>query len=188
MSIVLEGKAIVNIARAEIVTEEDVPRTFVWETASKAGLEPTISEGNEEILRIKNRILATNRTEDILLGFLLTFSDNLFYGEIMSLVDGGIATYDEEDENKLIKYESPIAGEVVEKTPFTLNIYAEDKDIDGDPKGYVKFTFRHCKGKPVKYEIEDEVFMAPEVEMVSRPRTGESPVTIEFLDKLPEVA
>lgn len=186
-AIELEGKAIVNIVRAEIVTEETVPKTYVWTTASKAGLEPTISEGEENILRVKNRILATNRTEDILLGFDLTFSDNVFIGEVMALVDGGVATYDDVDEKKLIKYESPVAGIVVDRQLFTLNIYTEEKDIDGNAKGYVKFIFRHCKGKPVKYEIEDGVFMAPEVNVVSRPKTGESPASLEFLDELPSI-
>lgn len=184
---VLEGKAIVNIVRAEIVTEETVPKTYIWETASKAGLEPTISEGEENILRIKNKIVATNRTEDILLGFELTFTDNVFTGEVMALVDGGVATYDDIDTDKLIKYESPVAGEVVDRTLFTLNVYTEEKDIDGNPKGYVKFVFRHCKGKPVKYDIEDEVFMSPEIKMISRPKTGESPASLEFLDKLPAI-
>lgn len=184
---VLEGKPIVNIARAEIVTEEEVPRRYLWETASKAGLQPTISEGAENILRVKNRILATNRTEDILLGFELTFTDNVFIGEIMALVDGGVTTYDDVDTDKLIKYESPVAGAIVDRIPFTINIYCEEKDIDGDPKGYVKFVFRHCKGKPVEYEIEDEVFMAPEVKVVSRPKTGESPASLEFLDELPAI-
>lgn len=180
----LEGKAIVNIVKTVITTEETLPKSYSWTTASKAGLEPTISEGEEKILRVKNRILATDRTEDILLGFELTFTDNLFIGEVMSLVDGGTATM---ELDKLVKYEAPVAGEVVTRTPFTIDIYCEEKDIDGDPVGYVKFTFKHCKGKPVKYELEDGVFMAPEVKVVSRPKTGESPSTVEFLEELPTI-
>lgn len=181
----LEGKAICNIVKAEIITEEDVPVKYEWDTASEAGLEPTIHEGEEKILRVKNKILATNRTADILVGFNLTFKDNVFIPEVFALIDGGVAHYDDLEPDKLLKYEAPLAGSIVDRKLFTLNVYTEEKDIDGNPKGYVKFVFRNCQGKPAKYDIKDGEFMSPEVEMISRPKRGESPVTLEFLDELP---
>lgn len=181
----LEGKALVNITRAEVVTEEETPKIFAWETSSSASLEPHVSEGEENILRNKNKILATNKTEDILVGFNLEFEDNVMQPEMFALVDGGKITYDSINTDKVIKYESPIAGEVVKRTLFTLNIYTEEKDIDGETVGYAKFIYKHCKGKPISYEIKDGEFMVPKLSITSRPKAGESPSTIEFLDKLP---
>ena len=34
-------------------------------------------------------------------------------------------------------------GEVVNRTPFTVNIYTEEKDGDGETTGYLKFTCKH---------------------------------------------
>lgn len=183
----LEGKPLVNIVRAEIVTEEETPETFTFDTANEAGVEPSLSEGEETILRVKNIILATNRTEDIVIGYDLTLTDNVLHPEVFALIDGGTLTYDDVDTTKVIKYEGPEAGSAISRKKFTLNLYTEEKDNDGDVLGYAKFTFAHCKGKPVKYSIKDGEFQVPELTAKSRPKRGEKPVTIEFLDILSAV-
>ena len=61
----LTEKPIVNIVRTEIVTEEDVPKTYRFDTASEATYAAVVSEGKETVLRVKNEIKAINRTEDI---------------------------------------------------------------------------------------------------------------------------
>ncbi len=53
----LTEKPIVNIVRVEIVTEEDSPKTYRFDTASEATYAPVVSEGSETILRVKNTIL-----------------------------------------------------------------------------------------------------------------------------------
>lgn len=179
----MEDMALVNIVRTEIITEEDIPVTHTWETADEAGLVPDLSEGAEQILRVKNRIIATNRTEDIVIGFGINFKDNVFNPEVFALVDGGELIYDE-DETTVKKYKAPVAGIAVDRTPFTLSVYTEKKDMDGDILGYVKFIYKHCKGKPAEYSIKDGEFMVPELSMISRPKKGESPVEMEFLKTL----
>ena len=49
-------KPIVNIVRAELVTEETTPRTFRFNTATEATYAAVISEGTETVLRVKNEI------------------------------------------------------------------------------------------------------------------------------------
>ncbi len=79
-----------NIARVEIVTEEDVPRTFVLtDVASDADVTAYLSEGEEKILRIKNTIKAQNKTEDIVLGYDIKLAAATFIPEILAIVDGG---------------------------------------------------------------------------------------------------
>jgi hypothetical protein len=178
----LEGKPIVNIKKAEIITEETTPQTFTWDTASECEQSPDISEGEENVLRVKNTIYATDRTEDIVYGTTLTFSDNLFHPEVIEVIDGGTLVKDVEE--NIIGYDPPIIGTPVNRKKFTLNIYTEEKDADGEVVGYVKFSYPHCKGKPFKASVKDGEFFAPEYSCVSRPKKGEKPYSISFLTEL----
>lgn len=64
-------------------------------------------------------------------------------------------------------------------------IYTAEKDVDGADASYVCFNYLHCKGTPVNYSLVDGGFFAPELNFRSRPKKGERPVTIDFLDELP---
>lgn len=183
----LKGMPICNIVRTEMVTEEDTPRTFTWETASDAELEPVVSEGEEKTLRVKNTVYATNSTEDIVTGNDIKFTDNLLHPEVVAVIDGGTLRYDAQESTKIIGYDPPVMGQPVKRTKFALNVYTEEKDADGETIKYAKFSYPHCKGKPVKYSLKDGEFFTPEFTAKSRPKKGEKPYTIDFLDSLPSV-
>lgn len=182
----LESKVLANIVRVEIATIEAIPRKFRWETSSKASIKPFVSEGSEEILRVKNSILATNRYEDIVVGYDLEFEDNAFVPEVFALIDGGTLIYNELDPNKLERYDAPVVGLPVNRKLFNLSIYTEEKDIDGMAKSYAKLQLNNCKGKPAEFELEDGKFMVPKFSVASRPKAGESPTSLDFLDVLPD--
>ncbi len=172
--------ALANIARVDIKTEELSPKTFTLvDMANEATIEAHINEGEEKALRVKNTIKALNRLEDIVMGYDITLSAVTMQPEVLALVDGG--TWDSTDE----KYSAPPVGSPVSRTPFTLEIYTEDKDVDGDTKGYVCFSFLHCKGQPVNYNVEDGEFFSEELRAKSRPASGESPVEFQYMDELP---
>lgn len=172
----IEGMPIANIALAEVINEK-TSESFVFDTADKADVKPDLSKGKEDILRVKNRIIAMNRTEDICIGYNVKLTDNTFPPEVMCLVDGGTMTS--------TGYEGPEVGKAVDRTPFTLNLYSEEKDYDSTTKQYVKFTFKHNKGTPVEFKFEDGKFYVPEFESTSRPKKGEKPVYIEYVSSLP---
>ncbi len=178
--------ALANIARVEIVTEEDVPRTFILtDVASDADVTAYLSEGEEKILRVKNVIKAQNKTEDIVLGYDIKLVAATFVPEILAIVDGGTLRYDDLDPDKVVGYDAPVVGQVVERIPFTTNIYTEEKDGDGSTVSYVKFGYKNCTGKPVNYSLQDGEFYAPEFPIKSRSKLKQSPVKIDFLDELP---
>lgn len=183
----LQGMPLVNIRRVEIITEEDIPQKYIWETADKAKVVPEISKGKETTLRIKNKIYANDRTEDIVIGYNLEFQDNMFIPEVFALIDGGTVIYDKTDNTKVIGYEGAEIGTVVKRTLFTLNVYTEEKDQSGETIKYAKFLYKHCKGKPAEFDIEDGKFMVPKFKIESRPKQGEKPVKIDFLDELPVI-
>lgn len=175
-----------NIVRVEIETEETTPKQYrLTDVASEAEITAYVSEGQEKELRVKNVIKAQNKTEDIVKGYDIRLVSATMIPEILALVDGGTLKYDDVDPSKVIGYDAPVVGVPVERKPFSLHIYTEEKDVDGSTVSYVKFTYKHCKGTPVNYSIIDGEFFAPELTCKSRPKSGESPVAIDFLDELP---
>lgn len=172
----LEGMPIANIVLAEII-DEVTGKAYRFDTAEDADTKADLSAGKEEILRVKNRIIAMNRTEDICIGYDTKLKNNTFTTELMSIVDGGIMTE--------TGYEGPEIGKVVNKHPYTLNIYTEEKDYDSSTLRYVKFSFKHNKGKPVDFKFQNGKFLVPQFESHSRPKRGEKPVYISYVSSLP---
>lgn len=172
----IQGMPIANIALAEIINENN-GQSYYFDTSEKADAKPDLSKGKEDILRVKNRIIAMNRTEDICIGYNVKLTDNTFPPELMCLVDGGTMTSS--------GYEGPEIGVAVNKTPFILNLYSEEKDYDSSTIQYVKFSFKHNKGTPVEFKFEDGKFYVPEFESTSRPKKGEKPVYVEYVSSLP---
>lgn len=169
-----------NIARVDIVTEEDEPVSYsLTEVSTEATVAAHLSEGIDEALRVKNTIKAQNKTLDLVLGYDITLTNATMVPEILALIDGGTWT----DEGK--KYEAPAIGQALERTKFTLNIFTEVKDADGSTTGYVNFKYRNCEGKPLEYSITEGEFYTAEMSMTSRPKLGESPVEFEIVDELP---
>ncbi len=176
------GKPLANIVRVEMEVAgegETLPMIYrMTDVATEAETIAYVSEGEDKVLRIKNRIIAQNNTEDILLGYDIKLVNAKLIMEAFALVDGGEIKEDG-------TYEGPEVGKVVERTPFKLRIYTEEKDVNGDTLGYVKFEYPSCKGKPVNFSMQDGEFFLPEYTTKSRPASGEKPITIDYLDELP---
>ncbi|MGN1370181.1 MAG: hypothetical protein ACI4WX_15025 [Aristaeellaceae bacterium] len=174
---------IANVARVEIVTEEETAKTYTVETSNEVTLEAFVSEGEEKELRKNNRLIAQLKTEDIIKGYDITMKDLVIHPFVLALVDGGQSTISEAG---TFSYDGPTMGEVVKRTPFTVNIYTEEKDTDGETVGYLKLSCKHCKGSPAKFTMKDGDFYAPEYTVKSRPKKGEKPLTIAQIEALPE--
>ena len=176
--------AIANIERIDIITEEEEPRVFSFDTASEASAEAQISAGAENELRIKNQILAQNITEDIVKGYNVTFTDSTFAPEVFALIDGGTSTV---TNDTFKSYTAPTAGEVVARTKSTMAVYASEKDYDGNSLSYVAFVFPHAKGSPASVTLKDGEFYSPSYTMKSRPSKGQSPLSMVSLPSLPVI-
>ncbi len=178
----LEDKVICNIELVEIITGEEVPKTYYFDTADEAVYSPDISEGNEDIKRIKNRIVAVNKTEDIQYGSSITLKDTCFQPEVLAIVDGGTI---KGTTGSVTGYSAPKNGEVVKRIPFTLNLYTAEKGTEGEVITYAKFSYPSCKGTPAKFSFKDGEYMTPEYTIVSRPGKGKAPYDIDFVQALP---
>lgn len=181
----LKTYAIANIARVDIVTEETVPKTYTLiEVANTAEASAYVSEGKDEELRVKNTIHAQIITEDITKGYQLKLGTVQAALDVLALVDGG--TYTPAGENTEASYEGPVAGVVTQRVPFTTKVYTEVLDYNGDVLEYVLFEYKHCKGKPVNFILNDGQFMANEMNIVARPKKGENVIKFSTLKELPE--
>lgn len=179
MSKVLEF-ALANIARVDIETEETTPKLYTLvDMATEAEIEAELSEGEEDILRVRNTIKAVNRTEDIVIGYNINLSSVTMQPEVLAIIDGG--EWDETTQ----KYTAPPVGSPVDRIPITTIIYTEDKDVNGKTKGYLAFKFLNGTGTPVNYTIEEGEFFTEELGIESRPEMGDSPVEWEYMEELP---
>lgn len=172
----MDGKSLVNVKKCVITNERTGAKFDIGDTASEIDVDPILSAGKRDILRVKNKILAINETEDICIGYTLKLTDNTFNLDVMQIVDGGTTSSG--------NYESVPAGTVVDKDLFTLEVYTEEKDYSRTT-GYTKFTFKHCKGKVPKWKIKDGDFVVPEFTAESIPFRGEKAVTIDSVASLP---
>lgn len=170
------GKTLVNVVKCIVTNEKTNAEFDIGDTASEINVEPILSAGKRDILRVKNKILGINETEDIVIGYKLKLKDNTFNIDVMQLVDGGTITNG--------NYTSIPAGQVVEKDLFTLTVYCEEKDYSRTT-GYTKFEWKHCKGQVPKYKIQDGNFIVPEFEAESIPFRGETSVSIDSVATLP---
>lgn len=173
-----EGLPIANIALG-IIIDEITGKRYVFDTAKKANAKPHLSAGKEDILRVKNRVIAQNETEDIVLGYEIDLEDCTFKPEVFAIIDGGQVT-------KNGGYEGAEIGVVCERHPFTLELFSEEKDYDSSTIRYVKFEFKHCKGKPVEFKFEDGKFYVPSYKAKSKPKRKEKPIYLDFTNKLPD--
>lgn len=169
-----EGKTLVNVVKVNFI-DEITNKKHAIETSNEIEIEPIKSEGKRDVLRVKNRIYGINETEDIIIGYKLKLKDNLFNLETMALIDGGTL-----EGNKYCGVE---VGVTVEKHPFTMEVFTEEKDYSRTI-GYAKFIYKHCKGKPSKFKIEDSKFLVPEYEAESIPFRSEKPVEIKFIENI----
>ena len=153
------------------------------ETAQKAELEPVLNEGEEDVLRAPDKILAVVRTDDLIYGYDVKLTDNTFSADVAGLVAGYKVTKGSSGQKD--KYATPMMSEGFTGKPFKLDIYVANYSGDAIVD-YAKVTLNKCIGKFPTMSIGDG-FYAPEFEIKARENTKASlPIKeITFVDELP---
>ena len=154
------------------------------QTAQKAELEPVLSEGEEDVLRAPDKILAVVRTDDLIYGYDVKLTDNTFSADVAGLVAGYKVTKGNGGQKD--KYATPMMTEGFTGKPFKLDIYVANYSGDAIVD-YAKVTLNKCIGKFPTMSIGDG-FYAPEFEIKARENTKASlPIKeITFVDSIPE--
>lgn len=179
---VKKGFAVSDIEAVVITT---AAKKYLIKTSTEASFKGAVDEGKETPLRKKNTILALNKTDDIVKGYDVSLTDVLVHPEVLALVEGGTATF--EQDTGFTSYSGPVAGQPVTRIPFDLDIYCANLDTSGDPDGYLQFALKQCKGKPTEFALKDGEFFTPNYTVESRPPAGSPMVEITKAAALPEV-
>ena len=153
------------------------------ETAQKAELEPVLSEGDEDVLRAPDKILAVVRTDDLIYGYDVKLTDNTFSADVAGLVAGYKVTKGSNSQKD--KYATPMMTEGFTGKPFKLDIYVANYSGDAIVD-YAKVTLNKCIGKFPTMSIGDG-FYAPEFEIKARENSAAKlPIKeITFVDEIP---
>ena len=153
-------------------------------TAQKAELEPVLSEGEEDVLRAPEKILAVVRTDDLIYGYDVKLTDNTFNDQVAGLVAGYKVTKGDGSATK-DKYATPMMTEGFTGKPFKLDIYVANYSGDAIVD-YAKVTLNKCIGKFPTMSIGDG-FYAPEFEIKARENSAAKlPIKeITFVDEIP---
>ena len=153
------------------------------ETAQKAELEPVLSEGEEDVLRAPEKILAVVRTDDLIYGYDVKLTDNTFGPEVAGLVAGYKVTKGGASQKD--KYATPMMNEGFTGKPFKLDIYVANYSGDAIVD-YAKITLNKCIGKFPTMSVGDG-FYAPEFEIKARENSAAKlPIKeITFVDEIP---
>lgn len=99
-----------------------------------------------------------------------------------------ITVTDSADQSQVKSYIPPTVGEHFDSEPFTLECYSARYSASALIIGYEKISYPNCKGVPVAFSSEDDVFRAPEYTINSNPDTDEAPYDIEYVPYLPALA
>ena len=153
------------------------------ETAQKAELEPVLNEGEEDVLRAPDKILAVVRTDDLIYGYDVKLTDNTFSADVAGLVAGYKVTKGSSGQKD--KYATPMMTEGFTGKPFKLDIYVANYSGDAIVD-YAKVTLNKCIGKFPTMSIGDG-FYAPEFEIKARENSAAKlPIKeITFVDEIP---
>ena len=153
------------------------------QTAQKAELEPVLNEGEEDVLRAPDKILAVVRTDDLIYGYDVKLTDNTFSADVAGLVAGYKVTKGEGGQKD--KYATPMVSEGFTGKPFKLDIYVANYSGDAIVD-YAKVTLNKCIGKFPTMSIGDG-FYAPEFEIKARENSAAKlPIKeITFVDEIP---
>lgn len=186
---ILYGVKKVVITELEKTTEmpaSQSPKQAEIKTAEEIECEPIVSEGDEEILRNDDSLLAVVNTDDILYGYNLTLKDNTFGAIVASIICGmevGTATDTADKEAK--KLSTPMIGTVGANKLFKIDIYVANYK-GASIVNYCKLTFNKCKGSALAFKAGKE-FSAPEFAIKSREATiANKPIMeIDFVKTLP---
>lgn len=153
-------------------------------TAESADMEAVTSEGNEEVARTDDRILAIVRTPDLLYGYNVTLTDNTFDPSVAALIEGGVVETDAD--GNVIGYRSPFISEgSTNMKPFRANIYVANYEGDSI-KNYVCITLNNCSGSAPGMNAAKE-FYAPEYTIKAREasKAGLPIKSLSYVSELP---
>ena len=155
--------------------------THSFATADEIACEPVIEEGETKSLTIKNKLVASKQTPDMVLGHDITCKDNVFTPNLLADIQGGTVS----EGGTFKKYTAPNVGAMPNTKSFDFIVYVEVVGDDGATGEYLKYTFPNCKGSFISPNFKDGEYYANEYTIKSRPALNTSLYTVDLVNELP---
>lgn len=175
-----EQFALCDVVMTQIKVSGGTTHSFA--TADEISCEPVIEEGESKNLTIKNKLIASKQTPDMVLGHDITCKDNVFTPELLADIQGGTVSKQTE---RFSKYTAPNVGAMPTTKVFDFIAYVEIVGDDGATGEYLKYTFSNCKGSFISPNFKDGEYYANEYTIKSRPALNTSLYTVDLVTELP---
>ena len=175
----MEQFALCDVVMTQIKVSGGTTHSFA--TADEISCEPVIEEGETKNLTIKNKLIASKQTPDMVLGHDITCKDNVFSPSLLADIQGGTV----EDSEGFAKYTAPNVGAMPNTKAFEFIAYVEVVGDDGATGEYLKYTFPNCKGSFISPNFKDGEYYANEYTIKSRPALNTSLYTVDLVNELP---
>lgn len=82
----------IDVVLVTITTDEDVPKEYAVDTASKIAVEPQIETQDAVKLIVKSVLKAQKKASSVITGHKITLTDNVFIPEVVKVLQGGTIT------------------------------------------------------------------------------------------------
>ena len=175
----MEQFALCDVVMTQIKVNGGTTHSFA--TADEIACEPVIEEGETKSLTIKNKLVASKQTPDMVLGHDITCKDNVFTPSLLADIQGGTVS----ESGKFTKYTAPNVGAMPSTKSFDFIVYVEVVGDDGATGEYLKYTFPNCKGSFISPNFKDGEYYANEYKIKSRPVLNTSLYEVELVEELP---
>ena len=175
----MEQFALCDVVMTQIKVNGGTTHSFA--TADEIACEPVIEEGETKNLTIKNKLVASKQTPDMVLGHDITCKDNVFTPSLLADIQGGMV----EEGGTFTKYTAPNVGAMPNTKSFDFIVYVEVVGDDGATGEYLKYTFPNCKGSFISPNFKDGEYYANEYKIKSRPALNTSLYGVELVNELP---
>ena len=175
----MEQFALCDVVMTQIKVNGGTTHSFA--TADEIACEPVIEEGEAKNLTIKNKLIASKQTPDMVLGHDITCKDNVFTPALLADIQGG----EVEESGTFKKYTAPNVGAMPNTKSFDFIVYVEVVGDDGATGEYLKYTFPNCKGSFISPNFKDGEYYANEYKIKSRPALNTSLYEVELVRELP---
>lgn len=150
--------------------------------SKSAKITPVVSKGTYRELRENTTVAAVKQTPDILLGYDIVLTDTCLNPRAFAAADGGeVSVF----EHIFSSYAAPEAGNDPARTPFSLQLFAAQKDENGSDAGYLQLSFSACTGCPASFSLSQGEFFLTDYTIRSRSFGAQTSMSIIRLSSLP---
>ena len=181
----LRGIRGVQLTRLDANYQPNTQDSAIVSTATQATFEAIVVDGPREALRGGDRVLAYYAERSHIVGHTIRLVDAR--GHLLSLyiVQGGTLIEEPDgSDTRIIGLRAPRVGEQHTGPYFEMVAYQASFNVSGGVEGYLRHRWPFCFATVQRFNIADQEWTAPEIEVtaVEMPDGSKPFYEVEFVD------